>query len=356
MGTIIRRMGLVAVALAAGCCFVELGGMGCSYRARAERKVELHEGAGPGSQVEVHTGSGSIRIQGAEVNECTVTATIVAQAETEDKATRLADQVAVAFHRDGSRLILQATQPPGIRNQASISYDVKVPVRTDVDCRSGFGKVVVRGVEGSVKAGSDSGAVEVDGIGGTVDLSSGFGAITCRSVRNGDIRLATSSGAIHITDANAPTCRATTSFGQITCDRVRVQGLELRSNSGAIRVADVSADALDLHSDFGAIHGRQVTCTDLKAHTNSGQIQVDFSADAPAEVVADVSTSFGAIAVTAPSRFSGQVELSTDFGTVETAMPLLVSGRIDKAHLRGAVGEGKGRLVLKTSSGAIHLR
>jgi hypothetical protein len=71
---------------------------------------------------------------------------------------------------------------------------------------------------------------------------------------------------------------------------------------------------------------------------------------------ADVATSYGSIEFVTPPKFSGEVDLETSYGSITTDLPITVKGQLGKDKIEGAIGDGKGKLHLKTSFGAITLR
>ena len=67
-------------------------------------------------------------------------------------------------------------------------------------------------------------------------------------------------------------------------------------------------------------------------------------------------TSYGSVDFETPPDFAGTVEMSTSYGSISTDLPITVSGQISKKKLAGTIGQGNGKLYLKTSSGSIKIR
>lgn len=67
-----------------------------------------------------------------------------------------------------------------------------------------------------------------------------------------------------------------------------------------------------------------------------------------------VETGSGDVAITAPADLSAQLAMETASGDIDTDFPLAVTGTAH-GHLRGAVGDGKGKLSVETGSGGIRL-
>ncbi|MCH8216017.1 MAG: DUF4097 family beta strand repeat protein [Planctomycetes bacterium] len=79
------------------------------------------------------------------------------------------------------------------------------------------------------------------------------------------------------------------------------------------------------------------------------------TADTPPNLVADPSSSSGSVTLTVPSNYSGRVEMSTSSGSVSSDLPITIQGKKSKKRLVGTVGEGSGRITLRTSSGSVRL-
>ena len=76
----------------------------------------------------------------------------------------------------------------------------------------------------------------------------------------------------------------------------------------------------------------------------------------PADINANVTTSYGIINFVTPPKFSGQVDLATSYGSIKTDLPITVTGELGKQRIKGTVGQGNGKLNLKTSFGSIRIK
>ncbi len=144
------------------------------------------------------------------------------------------------------------------------------------------------------------------------------------------------------------------SFGEIAFKDIEGE-IKGHTSFGAVRMNNVTGK-IDVDTSYGAITGRQVTSSDFIANTSFGEIDVDFTESCPANMSAKLDTSYGAIRASIPKNFAGGINLETGFGEIETSMPVTVQGRISKDHIKGAIGQGEGKLVLKTSFGDIKLK
>jgi len=331
--------------------------MGDWSRAKYERTVQQQAPLGPGSTVVAKTSFGSVTITGADVTDCNVVAQIRVQAPTEQEAREIAEQVKIKLESVGQTLTVKAEKPPKKRRRSiSISYDITVPKQTNIECDSSYGAIKLSNINGNVKGKTSSGSITAENIQGSAQLDTSYGSITCRNISGGDVKLKTSSGNIKLSNASCGGCDVHTSYGSINADELKSSLLKLHSSSGSINVTEASADSADISTAYGRINCRQLTTTDLTAKSGSGNIDVVCSDSTPAEIIANVVTSYGSIDFVTPPEFAGQVELATSYGSIRTDLPITISGEISKMKLTGTIGRGNGKLYLKTSSGSIRIR
>jgi len=372
-------------------CDIQIGNWG---KAKYERTVQRQAPLAPGSTVVAKTSFGSVTITGADVTNCSVVAQIHVQAPTEQEAREIAEQVKIKLESVGQTLTVKAEKPPKKRRRSiSISYDITVPKQTNVECGSSYGAIKLSNIDGNVKGKtssgsisaeniqgsaqldtsygpvtcknitgdniqlkSSSGSIRAENVVGSVNLNTSYGSITCDDISGGDIKLKTSSGKIKLSKASCTDYDVHTSYGSITADELKANLLKLHSSSGSINVTEASANTADISTSYGRITCRQLTTTDLIAKSGSGNIDVACSDSTPAEITANVTTSYGSIDFTTPPEFTGRVELATSYGSIRTDLPITITGEISKKKLTGTIGQGNGKLYLKTSSGSIRIR
>ena len=363
-------------------------------RAKYERTVQQQAPLALGSTVVAQTSSGSITINGAEVTDCSVVAQIRVQAPTEEEAQEIAEQVEIKLEPVGQTLTVKAEKPPRKRRRSiSISYDITVPKQTNIDCTSSYGAIKLSDIDGNAKGKTSSGSISAENIQGSaqldtsygpvtcrnitgdniqlksssgsiraetivgsVNLNTSYGSITCDDISGGDIKLRTSSGKIKLSKASGKDYDLHTSYGSINADELTGDSLKLHSGSGGIYVTEASAETADISTSYGRINCRGLTTADLTAKSGSGNIEIACSDLAPAEINANVVTSYGSIDFETPPDFTGQVDLATSYGSIRTDLPITITGEISKKKLSGTIGQGNGKLYLKTSSGSVKIR
>ncbi len=305
--------------------------------ARYEKEVELSAPLAAGSSFAAETRDGSIKIQGVETGDCKVLAKIVAQAGTEERAQELAEQVQVRLEPAGAGLKV-VTEGPRTMGSTwySVSLEVKVPEHTSLTLGTNDGAVRIAGVTGDVEARTSDGSIEAEALKGNVKLRTSDGRITGMRLEVAALDLHANDGGIEITGASAKTCTAKTSDGSITLTDVRADSITAETSDSTIRCQRIAADRVECHTSDGSIH-------------------IDYAPDAPKAPTVTATTSDGGITFTAPSGLSATIDASTDDGSIRTLLPITVEGKVGKS-LTGKVGDGEGKIRLRTHDGSITIR
>jgi DUF4097 and DUF4098 domain-containing protein YvlB len=371
-------------------CDIQIGDWG---QAKYEITIQRQAPITAGSKLYVETSSGSITITGGDVTECSVIANICGRAPTAEEAQLLVEQVKIELETVGNTLMVKADKPPSRnRRSISISCDITIPKQTNIECASSYGSIGLSNIKGQTSGKTSSGSIEAKNIEGSANLDTSYGSVKCRNITgdnitvksssgsitaeiikgsmqlttsygsitctdmsDGDIKLKTSSGKIKLSNASFGDCDAHTSYGSIISDELKGKSIKLQSGSGSIDVTESSADTTNLFTSYGRITCRQITTKDITARSGSGNLDITCSDSTPAQIIADLVTSYGSIDFTAPQNFTGQVDLSTSYGSIRTNRPITISGEISKKKLEGMIGEGSGKLHMQTSSGSINL-
>ncbi len=129
--------------------------------------------------------------------------------------------------------------------------------------------------------------------------------------------------------------------------------LELESNVGKIQVSNIT-EKIEVQTDVGQITCKEIS-GDIDLKVDVGTVKVVYSKTAPAACNATITTNVGSIDLTTPPNFSAAVDADTDVGSIRTDLPLTVKGKIGKT-LHGTIGDGEGKLYLRTDVGSIRIR
>ncbi len=234
-------------------CVIHLGSN--SMRAKFERTVQLSEPLSPGSTFEAKTHNGSIKINGADVAECNLTATIITRAATDEEAQELSDKVNVTLVPSGNRLTVKIDKPTNLINKSvSVNLDVELPNQTDLKLITHNGGVALANITGKVNATTHNGKVTTENVTGTAELKTHNGSITCREI-SGNSQLISHNGSVKAFYAESASS---------TCD------ISMTTHNGSVEVATPP--------DYSA---------KIKASTNNGSIYTDL----PITVTGKVSKS-----------------------------------------------------------------
>jgi len=195
----VKRMSLgcllCLLTLLAGCC-IYVGS--CDMQAKYEKIVHLTMPLSSSSSFETQTHNGSITINGADVADCNVTATIVARARTDEDAMEVAEQTDVRFERMGDNLVLRIKKPENMRNRSvSVSLDCIVPNQVDLKLGSHNGGVKINDITGQIDATTHNGKVTAKKVTGAVKLVTHNGGVNCEEI-SGDAQLRTHNGSVKV--------------------------------------------------------------------------------------------------------------------------------------------------------------
>ena len=313
------------------CCFVAV--VGCeihmsgysSPRARYERTVQLSRPISGSTLFSAKSNDGWITVTGGDVAECSVTATIIARADSDEKARRIAEEAKVKLEKFGSKLTVKLEKPILWTNESvDIQIEAMVPKNCNVELVTDDGNITIENINGNIEVKTDDGGVNLSQISGDVKVRCNDGSVTIQDVTT-DSKSRKDVGWIDIQ----------TDDGKVTQSRI-VGNIKVRSNDGSTRVEGVIGD-VNIQSD-------------------DGRITVIYSEDAGSVCNVSLVTNDGEIDFTAPANFSANVEVITDDGSIDTGLPIKVVGKLGKNGIKGTIGTGEGRLYIKTDDGSVRMR
>jgi DUF4097 and DUF4098 domain-containing protein YvlB len=295
-----------------------------SPRARYERPVQLSRPMSAGSLFAAKSNDGWITVTGGQTADCNVTATIIARADTDEKARTIAEKTKLKLEQFSNKLTVKLEKPVLLMNQ---SVDVQLKAMVTKDC--------------NVELSTDDGDITIENINGEIDIKTDDGSINLSRI-NGDIQIRGNDGSINIQDVNSNVglqadkrIDIQTDDGSITISRIR-GNIKVRSNDGSTGIREVAGD-VDLLSD-------------------DGRITVVYSEDAGGVCNVSLVTDDAAVDFTAPPNFSASAEIITDDGSITTDLPIQVTGKLGKSGIKGKIRTGEGRLYIKTNDGLIRIR
>jgi len=132
------------------------------------------------------THNGSITVTGAEVSDCNLTATIVAQAKTAEEAQELAEKVDIALVPSAGKLEVKITKPDTSGSRSiSVNLEAILANRANLHLVTHNGAVKTSGITGDIDGTTHNGSITADGTTGQLKLETHNGKITCSKISGG---------------------------------------------------------------------------------------------------------------------------------------------------------------------------
>ena len=184
----------------------------------------------------------------------------------------------------------------GWRRSATVSMVILVPRGARLKVATGNGTIMVDHAGADVEASTGNGRVSVSGTEGIVRVSSGNGDVDVRDAK-GPVRVSTGNGRVRVATTEGP--------------------VEARSGNG-----------------------------DIDVQMSSVRAREDMS----------FSTGSGAVRLTLPAGYNGELDASTGNGEVTSDFDLKVQGRMNPRRIRATIGSGGALLRMSTGNGRLELR
>lgn len=165
-------------------------------------------------------------------------------------------------------------------------------------------------------ANTGNGDVTVDGASNDVEIRSG----------NGDVRIRMTAGQVDVTTGNGE--------------------LEIDGATGPVR-ASTGNGRVYVGTSTGPVNAR----------TGNGEIDVRMRELRGTEDMV-FTTGNGAVTVTLPANYSGEIDASTGHGEFRSDFEIRIMGRLNPRHVRGMIGDStSGRSIrMRTGNGRLELR
>lgn len=267
--------------------------------------------------LEVQSGSGSIKVDAGAADSVRVTARIkadmswLAGSDVEKRIRQIERNPPI--EQQGNVIRIGRFPDSDLARNISISYEVTVPSATKLAARTGSGSIVVGAIAGPAEVKSGSGSIKVDGA-GSLEASTGSGSIAAMAVA-GPTKASSGSGSITVTQAGKGDVIVSASSGGIT----------LKGVDGAARV-----------------------------NSSSGSIAIEGRPAGPWSI----NASSGGITMTVPPDAAFDLDARSNSGNIDSVHPVTmeVTGKIDKRHVEGKVRGGGPLVQVHCSSGNIRIK
>lgn len=208
---------------------------------------------------------------------------------------------------------------------------VSVPRGQHVSVHVGVGNLNATNVDGDLVLDAATAGVSASGGRGSLIADTGSGEIAV-SNRTGDVRLDSGSGSVRATNLTGDRLVFDTGSGDIVVRGVRAQRISADTGSGSVGLSGVSAPRV--HVDTG-----------------SGDVRVSLAQDIEQ---LDIDTGSGSVTIHAPPTLGASLRVETGSGDIDSDFPLTITHR-ESDSLLASIGDGRGRIVIDTGSGSVHL-
>jgi hypothetical protein len=261
--------------------------------ARAGQWEKVYKVAGR-ADLRVQTNDAAIEVAAADISE------VRARVVTAGWDISSSDVRISRDFQSGNRVELEVSVPRmhwswGGTNRW-VRIEVTVPRQCNLDLHTGDGHIKVNGVDGELRVESGDGHIEATDLRGQIRLHTGDGHIEAANL-DGSLDASTRDGRLHV--------------------RGRFDALRLETGDGS-----VSAEVLP-----------------------GSKVSNDWS----------IRTGDGSIVVRLPDGLSAEVDAHTGDGHISSQLPITVSGIIGRSDLRGKLGGGGAKLMIRTGDGSIRL-
>jgi hypothetical protein len=164
--------------------------------------------------------------------------------------------------------------------------------------------------------------------------------------------------------------RASTGNGELSVERAGSE-VDLHTGNGGIRIGQTEGRVVaatgngdvEVEGARGPVrastgNGRIFVATSagpVSATTGNGDIDVRMQSVASSGDM-EFRSGSGAVRVTLPADFNGEIDASTGNGELRTDFAIRLVGRLDPQHMRGTIGTGGRTLHLSTGNGRLEIR
>lgn len=308
---------------------IEVDGIRGSEKAEATRELVLP--AGGIKSLSINQPRSDFEITGSDTDSITIKADIKVWADGRDEAEEKLKSLDISTENDSGILKVKVNGPPWTKKRrAKVDFIIGMPRSIVAEISTASGDISVSGLQNGARLETASGDISVADSQGPLALSSASGDISAARCQKAELTARTASGDIEFAN-----CTGQASFQTVSGDVAigldgQVQG---QTVSGDIEIESKQSDGIKLRSTSGDVRfqGRLNGAGDWLVATVSGDVDLDLADGSAARLEA--------------ASVSGDIECQLDLAELRQ------TGR----RLSGWLGQGQGRLELKTVSGDINI-
>ncbi len=193
------------------------------------------------------------------------------------------------------------------------------------------------------------GDATVSNVDGDLRVSVASASLTSEHTR-GKLSLDTGSGTVSVTDAQGEV-KLDTGSGSVTIDGIKGETLDVDTGSGSVRGHNIDSKMLKIDVGSGGLSLDRITSPRVTVDAGSGHTDLGFL-----QAVEDVAIDAGSGGVTLrlPAAQGADVDIETGSGGIDSDFTVQTT-RLSRDHLRGQIGDGKGRIKIESGSGTVRL-
>lgn len=285
----------------------------------------------PGGTLRLTAGTGNVKIVSGGTG---VAIEIVRKAEGRRAEERLRKHQ-IDIRQSGNDVVIDGSLPDvwGLSfdwSDYEVQWNVRVPATYNVEVRTSGGSIELADIGGTVNARTSGGHIRTGRVAGASSLRTSGGSITVGGAA-APVDARTSGGSIEIGNATAAV-EARTSGGSI----------HLGAINGSV-IARTSGGGIEIDGASGHVD----------AQTSGGSIEAKISG--PLHEGSELSTSGGNVTLLLAPGVNVNIDAKST-GSIHSDLPITVEGSIGRNELRGRIGSGGPKLVLRSTGGGIRLR
>lgn len=288
---------------------------------------------GKGGTLKLSSDEGSIRINSWHEDKVRVIAIKRADVRNRSSAEEILEEIEVRIFKSGKDITVTGRTPwRRRRRSSSLSFEVTVPFRYNINLETDGGSIRIADLEGNVKANTEGGSIKVGQIeNGNVDISTAGGSIKIDGIKNGNGNAKTAGGSIKVGDVSG-NLSVETSGGSIRFGKITGKAYG-RTSGGSIKVEE-SGEDLNISTSGGSISVNHAKGP-IRVSTSGGSISIG---DTDGDVYA--KTAGGSIHI---GNAGGEVEAETAGGSISvegSKGPVMVEtagGSIEVLNARGFI-------------------
>jgi DUF4097 and DUF4098 domain-containing protein YvlB len=251
----------------------------------------------------------------------------------EDRISDFLENFPIEFSQQNSTIEITGHLKKGWKmtwKNFSVSYEIRVPDKFNLDLRTSGGSISVDDLEGKVEAKTSGGSLNFGNINGSVLANTSGGSISLKGC-TADVSLRTSGGSITTGKVGGKT-DAHTSGGSI----------HITQSLGDV-VAQTSGGSITIEEAMGSID----------ANTSGGSVNIAILKQPKEDC--RLETSGGTVNVSLAKDIAMNIDARTHSGRVKSEIPISATGKKKEDWVIGTINGGGPELYLRTSGGNIYI-